>query len=98
MKSKTTERKAAPRRRKSAAGKRKTAVHQTANPERKYELFGLLLVAVSLISLCGIGGFNRGCGHSFDYWADWLSIHCETSWPSVFTKVFWPGNAVFVLA
>ncbi len=60
MKSKTTERKAAPRRRKSAAGKRKTAVHQTANPERKYELFGLLLVAVSLISLCGIGGLNVG--------------------------------------
>ena len=60
MKSKTTERKAAPRRRKSAVGKRKTAGRNAGNPERKYELFGLLLVAVSLISLCGLGGFNVG--------------------------------------
>ena len=59
MNKKTTERKTAPRRRK-ASGRKKTTVRSAANPERKYELRGLFLVAVSLISICGLCGLNVG--------------------------------------
>ncbi len=59
MDKKTTERKTAPRRRK-ASGRKKTTVKSAGSPERKYELLGLLLVAVSLISVCGLCGLNVG--------------------------------------
>lgn len=59
MDKKTAERKTAPRRRK-ASGRKKTTVKSAGSPERKYELLGLLLVAVSLISVCGLCGLNVG--------------------------------------
>ncbi|WP_026766709.1 FtsK/SpoIIIE family DNA translocase [Selenomonas ruminantium] len=59
MNKKTAERKTAPRRRK-ASGRKKTTVNSVGSPERKYELLGLLLVAVSLISVCGLCGLNVG--------------------------------------
>ncbi|SDP33818.1 FtsK/SpoIIIE family DNA translocase [Selenomonas ruminantium] len=59
MNKKVAERKTAPRRRK-ASGRKKTTAKPAANPERKYELWGLLLVAVSLISICGLCGLNVG--------------------------------------
>ncbi|BAL82899.1 putative DNA translocase [Selenomonas ruminantium subsp. lactilytica TAM6421] len=59
MSKKVAERKTAPRRRK-ASGRKKAAAKPAANPERKYELWGLFLVAVSLISICGLCGLNVG--------------------------------------
>jgi len=57
---KTAERKTAPRRRKASGRKKTTTVKSVGSPERKYELLGLLLVAVSLISVCGLCGLNVG--------------------------------------
>lgn len=59
MNKKTTERKTAPRRRK-ASGKKRAPAQQPGSPERKYELWGLFLTAVSLISICGLCGLNVG--------------------------------------
>ena len=59
MNKKVAERKTAPRRRK-ASGRKKNTAKPVANPERKYELWGLFLVAVSLISICGLCGLNVG--------------------------------------
>ncbi|MCR5757586.1 MAG: DNA translocase FtsK [Selenomonas sp.] len=59
MNKKTTERRTAPRRKK-ASGRKRAAAQNTGSPERKYELLGLLLVAVSLISICGLCGLNVG--------------------------------------
>ena len=61
MKKKTSEGKTTTRRKRSAAaGKKRAAAQAPANPERKYELWGLLLAAVSLISICGLFGLNVG--------------------------------------
>ena len=50
----------APRRRKASGRKKTTTVKSVGSPERKYELLGLLLVAVSMISVCGLCGLNVG--------------------------------------
>ncbi len=59
MKKKTSEGKTTTRRSRRTAARKRPEESQT-NPERKYELLGLLLVAVSLISICGLFGLNVG--------------------------------------
>ncbi|MDY3296418.1 FtsK/SpoIIIE family DNA translocase [Selenomonas sp.] len=48
-----------PARRTKAAPKR-TEKRATANPERRYELAGLAIVVVGIISACGLAGLNVG--------------------------------------
>ena len=59
MKKKTSEGKTTTRRSRRTAVKKRPEASR-ANPERKYELLGLSLVAVSLISICGLFGLNVG--------------------------------------
>lgn len=60
MNQKTTSRKSS--RRKQSVSKTKTykKTTKTSNPERKYELMGLVFLAIGLISICGLWGLNVG--------------------------------------
>ena len=59
MNKQTTSRRSS-RRKPSVSKNKAKRTTKASNPERKYELMGLVFLAIGLISICGLWGLNVG--------------------------------------